>query len=58
MLHSLEKDEAIESFWYDADNGKRRKYYRIPPEGKKLLTHKKEEWKIYTQAVNYIIEGA
>ena len=57
MLHSLENDEAVESYWYDADNGKRRKYYRITTKGKKLLKHKKEEWQVYTHAVNSVIGG-
>lgn len=58
MLHGLENENAIESYWLDADNGKRRKYYRITKEGKKLLKHKKSEWETYTKAVNSIIGGA
>ncbi len=46
MLHSLENDEAIDLSGMMQIMAKERKYYRIPPEGKKLLTHKKEEWKI------------
>jgi len=58
MLHGLENDEAITSYWYDAENGKRRKYYQITKEGKKLLKNKKAEWEIYTKAVNSVIGGA
>ncbi|NLD46281.1 MAG: PadR family transcriptional regulator [Clostridiaceae bacterium] len=58
MLHGLENENAIESYWLDADNGKRRKYYKITREGKKLLKHKKCEWETYTKAVNSIIGGA
>lgn len=58
MLHALENEKAVESFWMNADNGKRRKYYKITEEGKKLLKHKTEEWKIYTNAVNSLIGGS
>jgi len=58
MLHGLENENAIESFWVDADNGKRRKYYKIIQEGRKLLKHKKDEWQTYTKAVNSVIVGA
>ncbi len=58
MLHGLENENAIESFWIDADNGKRRKYYAITKEGRKLLKHKKAEWQTYTKAVNSVIGGA
>ena len=58
MLHGLENENAIESYWFDADNGKRRKYYKITKEGRKLLKHKKAEWQTYTKAVNSVIGGA
>ncbi|RCX16608.1 PadR family transcriptional regulator [Anaerobacterium chartisolvens] len=58
MLHWLENEKAIEAYWLDADNGKRRKYYRLTSEGKKLLKHKKDEWQTYTKAVNAVIGGA
>ena len=41
MLHGLENEKAIESYWYDADNGRRRKYYKITEAGKTLLENKK-----------------
>jgi PadR family transcriptional regulator PadR len=58
MLHGLENEAAIESYWSEAENGKRRKYYKITGEGRKLLKHKKDEWNTYSKAVNSIIGGA
>jgi len=58
MLHGLENENAIESYWFDAENGKRRKYYKITREGRKLLKHKKTEWKTYAKAVASVIGGA
>ena len=55
MLHGLENENAVQSYWFDAKNGKRRKYYKITPEGRKLLSQKKNEWNAYTKAVNSVI---
>ncbi|MDR1687635.1 MAG: helix-turn-helix transcriptional regulator [Clostridiales bacterium] len=57
MLHGLENENAVESYWLDAENGKRRKYYKLTPGGKKLLNQKKAEWLIYTKSVNSVIGG-
>lgn len=57
MLHGLENEKAIESYWFDADNGKRRKYYRITEAGKNLLGNKKSEWEVYSKAINSVIGG-
>lgn len=58
MLHGLENENAIQSYWFDADNGKRRKYYKITADGKELLSYKRIEWQLYTEAVNSVIGGA
>ncbi len=57
MLHALENEHAIVSYWVDADNGKKRKYYRITDLGRKVFKEKKQEWEIYSNAVNKIIGG-
>lgn len=58
MLHGLENENAVQSYWLDADNGKRRKYYKITSHGKKMLSQKKAEWELYTRTVNVVIGGA
>lgn len=57
LLHGLENEKAIEAYWKDAYNGKRRKYYHISKVGKKLLDEKKAEWNVYSKAVNTVIGG-
>ncbi|MBQ7036312.1 MAG: helix-turn-helix transcriptional regulator [Clostridia bacterium] len=57
LLHGLENEKAIEAYWEDGDNGKRRKYYHITKIGKKLLDDKKAEWNAYSNAVNTVIGG-
>ncbi|HIW56740.1 MAG TPA: helix-turn-helix transcriptional regulator [Firmicutes bacterium] len=57
MLHGLENENAVEAYWMTAENGKRRKYYRITDGGKKLLKKKKSEWRVYSKAVDLVIGG-
>ena len=54
MLHALENEKAIESYWENVDN-KMRKYYKITDAGRKLLAEKTAEWQVYTKTVNSII---
>ena len=56
ILHSLEEEGSISSYWDDT-TGKKRKYYAITTKGKKSLTEKNEEWKIFSESVNRIIGG-
>lgn len=56
MLHGLENDGAIRSYWVDGETGKRRKYYQITKDGKKLLKSKRDEWDIYANAVNNVLK--
>jgi len=55
LLHSLERKKYIESFW-DASDGRKRKYYRITDEGTKQLEVKKSEWLEFSQALNGLLE--
>lgn len=57
MLHALEKNNAVESYWYDTAEGRRRKYYRITEIGRDLLSAKKMEWNEFSKAMNNIING-
>ena len=56
ILHSLEEEELISSYWDDT-TGKKRKYYAITTKGKKILKEKNEEWKIFSESVNRVIGG-
>lgn len=42
MLHALEKEGTVESYWYDTDDGRRRKYYKLTDTGKKCLKASKK----------------
>lgn len=57
ILHSLEQDNAIESFEQMAESGRVRKYYRINNVGKRLLEEKRKDWNTYQNAVNRVMGG-
>lgn len=54
-LHALEKDGMVESYWFDTDEGRRRRYYRITDYGREQLEYKQKEWGLFTQAINNIL---
>lgn len=44
ILHRLEKKELITSYWGKSDTGRRRKYYRINPQGLTELNQQRQYW--------------
>ena len=45
VLHRLERQRFIESYWHTAaDTGRRRKYYRLTPRGAVELDRLKSQW--------------
>ncbi len=57
VLHSLEQNGYVQSYWVEVDN-KKRKYYHITRKGKNALKQKKEEWKEYSAAVGRVLSFA
>lgn len=51
----LEDNGYIESYSQEADNGKRRTYYRITEEGKNYYKNKCEEWNLTKEVVEKFI---
>ncbi len=58
LLHNLEQKEMVTSYEKTADNAKMRKYYSLTKKGSHHLYAKKEEWKLYSSAVNNVLGGA
>lgn len=56
ILHNLESNNLITSYW-DESTKKKRKYYSITKNGKKYLKDKKEEWKKFSNGVNLAVGG-
>lgn len=57
ILHNLEKNELVEAYEEKADNERTRKYYHLTERGKKLLKEKHQEWIVYSNAVNKVLNG-
>jgi PadR family transcriptional regulator, regulatory protein PadR len=57
LLHSLEKDKAIESYWEEKIGERRRKYYRIGKLGKKLLKDRAAEWLTFRKLMDHALAG-
>lgn len=55
ILHSLEKENFIESYWDASEGGRKRKYYKITDEGKTTLDEKEKEWKLFSSTVNEVL---
>lgn len=54
ILHALEKNDFLESYWELAE-GRKRKYYHITKKGLKQLAVKKEEFKEYSVSVSRVL---
>jgi DNA-binding PadR family transcriptional regulator len=46
VLHKMEKSGIIKSKWKVAENGRKRKYYQINKNGKKLLDEELDHWRL------------
>ena len=46
VLHRLEREGLITSEWRVSEQGRRRKYYRLLPEGRSALVEEKKQWRI------------
>lgn len=57
ILHALEKEKYLNSYWEEYD-GRKRKYYHITKKGLKQLQDKKEEWKLFSTSVNKVLNFA
>jgi DNA-binding PadR family transcriptional regulator len=44
ILHRLEQRNLVESYWGEADNGRKRKYYRLRRSGSEELATQRAQW--------------
>ena len=44
VLHRLEEQKLIRARWVTSENGRKRKYYRLSPQGTRALESEREEW--------------
>ena len=57
ILHALEKEGFLESYWDDSE-GRKRKYYHLTRKGVKQLEEKQSEWKVFSTSVDKVLSFA
>ncbi|MCM1286119.1 MAG: PadR family transcriptional regulator [Acetobacter sp.] len=57
ILHALEKEKFLVSYWEEVD-GRRRKYYHLTDKGAKQFEEKKEEFISYSKSVTKVLSFA
>ena len=56
LLYRLEKRGWIQGRWVEKPNQRRRRYYRLTAEGKKVLAQQRSSWRNFVEAINRITE--
>lgn len=51
VLHRLEEQQLIESYWNKSEAGRKRKYYRIKEAGLKELELQRQQWEVVHAAL-------
>lgn len=54
LLYRLEKRGWIQGRWVEKAGQRRRRYYRLTPEGKKVLAAQLRGWRDFVEAINRI----
>lgn len=54
ILHALEEEGCLDSYWEESENRKR-KYYHLTRKGERRLKEKKEEWQVYSKSVGKVL---
>ena len=55
LLSRLEKKGWIAGRWVEKAGERRRRFYRLSPDGKKALRHEQQEWRRFVAAVERVI---
>ena len=54
ILHAMEAESWVAAHWEES-SGRKRKYYTVTEAGLKQLKEKKDEWRIFSGAVNAVL---
>jgi PadR family transcriptional regulator PadR len=55
VLCRMEDKDWIKGRWVERPGTRRRRYYRLTPQGKRALERKQETWSEFTAAVNQVL---
>lgn len=56
-LHRLEQEGFLESAWSVTDQGRRAKFYRLTPAGRRQLAAEKRNWSRIALAIGQVLEA-
>jgi PadR family transcriptional regulator PadR len=54
LLHRLEKQGWIEGLWVEKAEQRRRRYYTLTPQGRKVLLSKQKSWRDFVAVISRI----
>ncbi len=57
LLYRLEKRGLLQGRWVEKAGQRRRRYYRLTPEGRKILASQLRGWQAFVQAIARITGG-
>jgi len=57
LLYRLEKRGWLQGKWVEKAGQRRRRYYRLTPEGRKILAEQRSAWEAFVAAINRITGG-
>ena len=55
-LYRLEADGYVAASWDKSDKGKRARYYRITPKGRKQLVSEQSKWHAFARALGTLLK--
>jgi transcriptional regulator len=54
LLYRLEKRGWIQGRWVEKSGQRRRRYYRLTPQGHKVLASQRQGWQAFVEAINRV----
>ena len=57
-LHRLDRDKLLAAEWKASENGRRARYYKLTPLGRKALTAQTDNWEILRKGVAKVLKFA
>ena len=58
LLHTLEKEQCVETYTTKTQGGRERKYYHLTDTGRRELELKTKEWRLFSEKVGAVIGHA
>ena len=57
LLYRLEEREWIKGTWVEKAGERRRRFYKVTPEGRRVLAEQRKTWAAFVEAVRRITRG-